>query len=312
MDRREFLKKSAMLGFGAGLMFLPKGLRGPAELAAQEASYPDLVAVRGSSSAAMFESGIRAIGGMGRFVKKGQTVLIKPNMSWDLTAEYAANTSPDLVAAVVRHCIDAGAKKVLITDHSLDQWEHTLRTIGVLSAAVNAGAVYANADKESYYHKVSLNGKILKETKIHEALLESDVFINVPVLKNHSGVYGLTASIKNLMGCIWDRNAYHRDGLQTCLVDFLYAKKPHLNIVDGDRIIARGGPRGGNLANVAQLHNLVISPDIVAADTAASMMAIAALGQQIKGGPAEHIRLAGEAGFGQTDLSKLNIQRLTV
>ncbi|MDR0540380.1 MAG: DUF362 domain-containing protein [Spirochaetaceae bacterium] len=309
MDRREFLKKTATIGFGAGLYFFPKGLRDTARLAAQEAkqasAYPALVAVKGGTPAAMFDRGMKALGGMGRFVKNGQTVAVKPNMSWDLAPEYAANTSPELVAAVVKHCRDAGAKKVIILDHSLDYWERAAKTSGILPAAIAAGAVYAPAETEGYYHKMNINGKRLKEVAVHEALLETDVLISVPVLKHHGGA-GLTGSMKNLMGCVWNRRVYHSSGLQTCIADFLYAKKPTLNVIDAYRVLIRNGPRGGSLADVVSTGSLIISPDIVAADTAASML----VGR--KQGEVECVRIAAEAGFGQLDLSKLAIERLTV
>jgi uncharacterized protein (DUF362 family) len=131
------------------------------------------------------------------------------------------------------------------------------------------------------------------------------VFINIPVLKHHGGA-GLTGSMKNLMGCVWNRQVYHSSGLQTCIADFLHAKKPDLNIVDAYRVITRNGPRGGNLADVAQLGSLIMSGDIVAADTAASML----VGR--KQGEVECVRIAAESGFGQMDLSKLNISRVTM
>ena len=306
MDRREFLKKSAALGFGVGLLILPKGLRKAVTLAAQENRYPDLVALRGETPRAMFERGMREIGGMGRFVKRGQTVVIKPNMSFDLAPEYGANTSPELVAAVAAQCRDAGARRILILDHSIAHWERSSRSSGILEAARNAGAVYAQAEREGYYQKVTLSGsRRLRETAVHEAFLEADVFINMPVLKHHGGA-GVSGSMKNLMGCIWDRRVYHSMGLQTCIADFLHVKKPDINIVDAYRVITRNGPSGRGLADVAQLESLIISPDIVAADTAASML----VGR--KQGEVEHVRLASEAGFGQMDLSKLNISRLNV
>jgi uncharacterized protein (DUF362 family) len=308
MDRREFLKKSAALGFGAGLLILPRGLRNAVTLAAQENTntYPDLVALRGGTPRAMFERGMREIGGMGRFVRRGQTVVIKPNMSFDLAPEFAANTSPELVAAVAAQCRDAGARRVIITDHSLTHWERSGRTNGILEAARNAGAVYAQAEREGYYQKVAVTGgRRLRETAVHEAFLEADVFINVPVLKHHGGA-GVSIAMKNLMGCIWNRMAYHSIGLQTCIADFLYVKKPDLNIVDAYRVITRNGPDGGSLADVTQIGSMIISPDIVAADTAASML----VGR--RQGEVEHVRLASEAGFGQMDLSKLNISRLNV
>jgi uncharacterized protein (DUF362 family) len=253
----------------------------------------------------MFDRGMKMIGGMGRFVKNGQTVVVKPNMSWDLAPEYGANTSPELVAAVVKHCRDAGAKKVIIMDHSLDYWETAAKTSGVLPAATSAGAVYAPAEREGYYHAMPISGKRLKEVAVHEVLLESDVLISVPVLKHHGGA-GLTGSMKNLMGCVWNRRVYHSSGLQTCISDFLYAKKPDLNIIDAYRVITRNGPRGGSLSDVAQIGSLIISPDVVAADTAASML----VGR--KQGEVECVRLAAEAGFGQIDLSKLKIERVSL
>ena len=304
MDRREFLKKSAAIGFGAGLLLLPKGLRSAVTLAAQE-NYPDLVALRGGSPEAMFDRGIRLLGGIGRFVKNGQTVLIKPNMSWDLSPEYAGNTSPGLVAAIVKHCRDAGARRVIVMDHAIEHWERSGKNSGILAAATGAGAVYAPAEREGYYQRVAINGRRLKETMIHETLLEADVLINVPVLKNHGGA-GLTIAMKNLMGCVWNRQAYHASGLQSCIADFLFAKKPDLNIVDAYLVVTRNGPRGGSLGDVAQMGSLIISPDIVAADTAASAL----LGR--KQGEVEYIRLAAEAGFGQMDLSRLNIQRVAM
>ena len=253
----------------------------------------------------MFERGIRLLGGIGRFVQKGQTVLVKPNMSWDLPPEYGANTSAGLVAAVVKQCKDAGAKRVIVMDHTIDHWQNSTKSSGVMTAAVNAGAVYAPAEREGYYQKTAINGKRLKETMIHETLLESDVLINIPVLKQHGGG-NITASMKNLMGCVWNRNMYHSLGLHSCIADFLRAKKPALNIVDANRVIIRNGPRGGSLADVAVMGSLLMSPDIVAVDTAASML----LGR--KPGEVEHIRLAADAGFGQIDLSKLHIERVTL
>jgi hypothetical protein len=124
MDRREFLKKTTSLGIGAGLLFLPKGFRSAASAFAAD-RHPSLVAVKGGSPDAMFDSGIKAMGGIGRFVKKGQTVVLKPNMSWDVSPDNPANTSPALVAQVARHCRDAGAKRVLVMDHSIEYWENS-------------------------------------------------------------------------------------------------------------------------------------------------------------------------------------------
>ncbi|MDR1515049.1 MAG: DUF362 domain-containing protein [Synergistaceae bacterium] len=304
IDRREFLKKTAVLGIGAGLLFLPRGLRF-ALPGAEALDYPDLVAVKGGKPEVMFDRAIKSVGGIGRFVKKDQSVLIKPNMSWDTAPENASNTSPALVANITKHCLDAGAKRVVVMDHSIEYWENSRKSSGVYAAASSAGAVYAPAEKEGYYETVQVNGERLKETLIHESLLECEVLISVPVLKHHGGA-GVSIAAKNLMGCVWNRMEYHSKGLQRCIADFLGVRKPDLNVVDAYRVITRNGPRGGSPADVADIGSLILSPDIVAADTAASML----LGR--KQGEVEHIRLASEAGFGQMDLSKLRIERLTL
>jgi uncharacterized protein (DUF362 family) len=304
INRREFLKKSAVLGIGAGVLFLPKGLRFALSQAEAE-DYPDLVAVKGGRPEVMFDRAIKAVGGMGRFVKKGQSVLLKPNMSWDTAPENASNTSPALVANIVKHCLGAGAKRVVVMDHSIEYWENSKKSSGIEAAASEAGAVYAPAEKEGYYQKVSVGGERLNEAMVHESLLESDVLISVPVLKHHGGA-GVSIAAKNLMGCVWNRMEYHSKGLQRCIADFLRARKPDLNVVDAYRVITRNGPRGGSPADVVAMGSLILSPDIVAADTAASML----LGR--KQGEIEHIRLAAEAGLGRMDLSKLRIERVTL
>jgi uncharacterized protein (DUF362 family) len=129
--------------------------------------------------------------------------------------------------------------------------------------------------------------------------------ISVPVLKHHGGA-GVSIAMKNLMGCVWNRGEYHAKGLQACIADFLHARKPDLSVVDACRVITRHGPRGGSPEDVAAMNAQILSSDIVAADSAAARL----LGRE----PSEigHIRLAAEAGFGQIDLRKLKIQRLTL
>ena len=305
MERREFLKKSLALGLGAGALFLPNGLRKGVSRAMADQQLPDLVALKGASPEVMFDRGITALGGIGRFVKSGQTVVVKPNVSWDVSEDSAANTSPQLVARVIKHCLDAGVKRVLVLDHSIEYWESSWSASGIGAAVKASGGVYAPSESEGYYQKVDLTGSTLKTTKVHETLLESDVLISLPVLKHHGGA-GVSIAMKNLMGCIWNRGEYHSKGLQACIADFLHVRKPDLSVVDAHRVITRHGPRGGSLDDVVAMNALILSPDIVAADAASARL----LGRE----PREigHIRLAAEAGFGQIDLTKLKIERLVL
>ena len=305
MERREFLKKSLALGLGAGVLFLPKGLKGAVGKALAEESLPDLVALQGTSPEAMFDRGIAALGGMSRFVKSGQTVLVKPNISWDVSSTGAANTHPGLVGQIIRHSLDAGASRVYVMDHSIEYWERTLENSGVGEALRAAGGIYVQAEDARYYQRVDVSGGTLMSTQVHEAWLESDVLINVPVLKHHGGAV-ISSAMKNLMGCVWQRREWHGKGLQACIADFLSVRAPDLNVIDAYRVLTRNGPRGGSSRDITEMNSQIISPDIVAADAASARL----MGRE----PSDitHVRLAAEAGFGEIDLSKLNIERLVL
>ncbi|MDS4070297.1 MAG: DUF362 domain-containing protein, partial [Candidatus Competibacter sp.] len=125
MQRRTFLKA---LGAGAwaGAGLTPAG-RGRQARAAEPPAVPDLVAVRNGEPEVLFDRGIEALGGMGRFVRKGQTVVVKPNIGWNVPPERAANTNPRLVRRIIEHCLQAGAKEVYVFDHTCDAWRDSYR-----------------------------------------------------------------------------------------------------------------------------------------------------------------------------------------
>lgn len=307
MKRREFLKKSISAGILTGSVL---SLGGAGRIFANTTfnnSLPyDLVAVKDGEPDKMFDKAIEAMGGMKKFVKPGQKVVVKPNIGWDVIPEKAADTNPKLVKRIIEHCFRAGAKKVYVFDHTCDEWKECYKNSGIEKAAKDAGATVAPANTENYFHPVDIpKGKKLKHAKEHELILESDVFINVPILKNH-GSARLTVAMKNLMGIIWDRKFWHRNNLSQCIADFVSYRKPDLNIVDAYRVMLRNGPRGVSRADVSTMKYLILSDDIVAADASAA---------KIFGTSAEkvpHIKIAGESGYGQINLKNLEIARLKV
>jgi uncharacterized protein (DUF362 family) len=302
MKRRDFLIKGAGLGLAGALIPNFGGLNAVG-LPAEEGKY-DLAAVRGGEAADMFEKAMEALGGMGKFVKSGQKVLVKPNIGWDVPPERAGNTNPDLINRIVKSCFDAGASEVVVFDHTCDQWDRCYRNSGLEEAARSAGANVVPGNNESFYQEVSIpGGKSLQKAKVHRKLLEADVFINVPVLKHH-GSTTVSLAMKNLMGVIWDRGFYHGNDLSQCIADFLTYRKPDLNIIDGYRMMTRNGPRGVSVSDVADLRALIAGKDIVAVDAAATMM-FGEKPQDIK-----HIRIANEMGLGSMDLQNLAIKRI--
>ena len=304
MKRRDFFKTAigaaAVAGSGTALGHVFRYSAGAAP-----AAY-DLVAVRGGDAETMFERGIEAFGGMGAFVRKGQKVVIKPNIGWDVAPERAGNTNPKLVARIIRHCLQAGAKEVHVFDHTCDNWQRCYRNSGIESAVKDAGGKIAPGNSESYYQEVGIpGGKTLKRAKEHELMLGADVIINVPVLKHHSSSR-LTVGMKNLMGVVWDRGVWHGTDLHQCIADFATYRKPALNVIDAGAVMKRNGPRGVSVEDVVQLKAMVLSKDIVAGDAAAARL----FGMD----PADvrHIALAAEAGVGRRDLESLSIKRIAL
>jgi uncharacterized protein (DUF362 family) len=266
----------------------------------------DLVALRGGEPAAMFDKGIEALGGIQQFVKAGQKVVVKPNMGWDVGPERAANTNPRLIAHIIERCLDAGAKHVLVFDHTCDNWQGCYKNSGIESAAREAGGIVAPGHSERYYQDVTVaEGKNLKKCKVHEIILESDVFINVPVLKSHSSTK-VTITMKNLMGIVWDRGEWHANDLHQCIADFATCRKPDLNIVDAYDVMKRNGPRGVSVDDVVPMKSMLLSTDMVAADVAGAKLF------GLNPDAVSYIQLAAEQGVGRKDLDKLNIKKIVL
>ena len=307
MKRRDFITKSIGAGIaaGAGFTFLSLEEAFGNYISNPQAVY-DLVAVMGGEPEAMFEKGIADLGGMKNFVKAGQMVVVKPNIGWDRTPEFGANTHPGLVSKIVKDCLAAGAKDVFVFDNTCDNWQRAYATSGIEKAAKDAGAKVITGSNQGNYKDVTIpRGKSLKAAKVHEKIMECDVFINVPVLKHHGGAQ-ISIAMKNLMGIVWDRGFWHNNDLQQCIADMVTYRKPDLNIIDGYRVMKRNGPKGVSVNDASLEKALIISADIVAADAAAT---------RIFGSEPEsiaHIRIGNEMGLGVMDLSKLNINRIRV
>jgi uncharacterized protein (DUF362 family) len=254
----------------------------------------------------MFDKAIQSLGGMKTFVKKGAKVVVKPNIGWDVVPERAANTNPKLVKRIIEHCFNSGAKDVYVFDNTCDYWTKCYQNSGIEKAVKDAGGKLVPGNTESYYHEVKVkDGKRLKETKVHELILESDCFINVPILKSHSSAK-LTVSMKNLMGVIWDRGYWHKNDLHQCIADFATFSKPQLNVVDAFNVMMQRGPRGVSVEDVENMKSLIVSKDIVAADAAAAKLF------GIEPEKIGYIKLAADFKIGRMDLDKMNINRIKI
>jgi len=306
MKRRHFLRNSLGAGVAAGA-FLSFG--GSQKILAGKPvpagpSY-DLIAVMNGEPEEMFDMGIQALGGMGSFVSPGQKVLVKPNIGWDVVPEKGGNTNPALVKRIIEHCLKAGAKEVYVFDNTCDNWIRCYQNSGIEKAVKSAGGKIVPANSEKYYQEVTIqNGKKLTSAKVHEMVLNSDVFINVPILKNHSSTR-MTGALKNMMGVVWDRGFWHANNLNQCIADFgLYSKKPNLHVLDAYNVMMRNGPRGVSVEDLSKMKSLFLSTDGVAVDAAGAKM------MGLEPAKVEHLAIAAGMGIGKIDLATMNIHRI--
>ena len=306
MDRRTFFKKGLGVSVLAGT-----ALAGTYDhlfsspILENDVSW-DLVAVKGGEPDTMLQKGIEVLGGFRNFIKKGQKVVVKPNIGWDVSPERAGNTNPKLVAEIVRECYQAGAKEVYVFDHTCDNWQRSYKNSGIESAAKDAGAKIAPGHMEGYYQEVVIpKGKTLQKAKEHELILDSDVFINVPVLKHHGGSR-LSISMKNLMGTVWNRGYWHRNDLHQCIADFASYRKPTLNIVDAYYVMKQNGPQGVSVDDVVTMKSLLISSDIVAVDSAATKL-FGMAPEDVR-----YLQIAAENKIGSKNLETLRIKRISM
>ena len=299
MTRRNFVKT-----IGAGALAVAAAPLYPALSFASSGKSPDLVAVKGDSIEEILKKGLKEFGGLP--VKKGDKVCIKPNMAWAVTPEGAANTNPEVLTVLIEEAFNAGASEVYVFDNPCDDQATVQEKSGLKAAAEKAGAKVADAKNEKDYRKVKIpEGKTLQSTQVHKLILDSDVFINVPILKHHGGA-GMSCAMKNLMGAVWDRRWWHLKGLNQCIADSCIAVKPTLNVVDAYKVMLNGGPRGNNSSQFKMHKTILISKDIVAIDAASAKT----FGTSPEG--FDYIPMGAAHGVGTLDLDSLNIKRLVV
>ncbi len=303
MERRDFLRTGVGLAMLSGISPFFGGLE---EIMANPAAKTELAAVRGGEPEEMFDKAIDALGGISKFVKQGQSVLVKPNIGWDAPPERAANTNPRIVGHIVKKCLEAGASEVNVFDKTCNKWDRCYSNSEIEKYVKDAGGKMVPGNSESYFSEVNVpNGKTLKKTKVHELIKSADVFINVPVLKHHASTK-LSLGMKNLMGVVWDRKFYHSNDLNQCIADFITYRKPDLTVIDGYNMMTKNGPRGVSTADVVNLKAMIISTDIVATDAAAAKM----FGLDPK--DVGHIQIAHNMGMGNMNLEELNIHRIKI
>lgn len=298
LKRREFLKLAAAAGLSAAIS-ADLGLLLDSALAA---AGPDLVVAQGTSPGQTVRAAIGGFGGMRKFIAKGDIVVVKPNIGWDRRPEFAANTNPEVVAEIVRLCLEAGAKKVKVFDRPVNDARRCYKQSGIADAAAAAGAEVKFMD-ERKFKEVKLQGEALKSWPLYTEALEADKLINVPIAKTH-GLAGLTLSLKNWMGVMGGSRGRIHQNLDECLLDVAGTVKPALTVLDAVRILTASGPQGGSLSHVKTLNTIIAGIDQIAVDSYGATL----FGKQ--GAEPGYIREARSRKFGESNLKKLTIRKI--
>jgi uncharacterized protein (DUF362 family) len=299
ISKRQFLElsaKSSLLAlFGKTFQWTPLFLR-----ATYTSIDPESVVItQNGTTTELTKAAVNALGGMNRFVSSGEKVLIKPNASFNNDPENASTTNPQVASTVIDLCFQAGASDVFLADHLLQTpASRTLTRNGLKDAAENFGAQFIVLERASDFENVEVPGsRVLLEVDVASLYFECDKFINLPVMKHHSST-GTTLGMKNLMGLIWNRSAFHRDGLHECIADLSLVIKPDLTIIDATRALMTNGPRGPG--EVVEIGKVIAGTDPVAVDVAALSIG-SSLGYRdfnLNGTRNKYINVGAELGIG--------------
>ncbi len=300
MDRRDFLKTAIV----SGVTFAIPGIADTFLGALEAAEKTDLVVAHGISPAGITRAAVDGLGGIKRFISKGDIVVVKPNIGWDRTPEYAATTNPEVVSTVVRLCYEAGAKQVKVFDRSVVDPRRCYKQSGIADAASAVGGIVSYVDDRKF-RDMKLPGFALKSWPLYTEIVEADKVINMPIAKVHS-LSTLTLGMKNWMGMMGGSRGRIHQKIEGSLVDIAMVIKPTLIILDAVRILTANGPQGGDLVDVKQLNMVIAGTDQVAVD------AFGATLFGLKGANIGFVVAGHKAGLGMMDLSKLKIKKINV
>ena len=214
---------------------------------------------------------LEALGGISRFVKPGQTVLIKPNMLAGKAPEKAVTTHPEIVRVVIEEAQKAGGKVLVGDSPGIGKSEQVVRKCGIMKVIEETGATFT-----PFTESVTVPGRegIFQHLEIAREVLDADVIINLPKLKTHQ-MMGLTCGIKNMFGAVVGMRKIrlhlqagtNKEFFATMLLELAEFLNPALTLVDGITAMEGDGPGSGDPIHVGTVFS---STSMQAVDTVAS------------------------------------------
>jgi uncharacterized protein (DUF362 family) len=264
---------------------------------------PDFVVAKNDPNPAVLtRRAVEAMGGMKRFVSRGDIVVVKPNIGWDRMPIHAANTNPDVVATVVKMAFEAGAKRVVVTDASCNDPNRCFQRSGIWRAAYALGADVI-LPAEHRFRMMRLNGDVLDEWPVYTPLVQADKVINVPVAKHHN-LAKYTGAMKNWYGSLGGRRNRLHQNIDVSVADLATFMRPTLVVVDATRILMRNGPQGGNVDDTREMNTVIATVDQVAADSYGATL----IGQRRENVP--YLKMGHDRGLGTMFWENLRVREV--
>ena len=299
VDRRDAgrcSRRRVLAGLALGVCSLPLLRTSLARAQGASGGQANLAVVRNGSPDELARRAIEALGGMRRFVSHGSRVVLKPNIGWDRTPEQGANTHPEVVAALTRLALEAGARRVVVLDHTCNDARRCYARSGIEAAAKAAGAEVLHLP-EGRGTEMNVGGEVVHTWPVHREVIEADLLVNIPAAKHHS-LTRASLGMKNWLGAIdGRRNELHQD-IDRASVDLAAFFKPGLTLLDATRLLLRNGPQGGDPADVAASRIVMAGLDPVAIDAFGGRLL------QLTPADLPYLALAEKRGLGRADLER--------
>ncbi|MBN2801565.1 MAG: DUF362 domain-containing protein [Deltaproteobacteria bacterium] len=313
-NRREFIKRAAagtaILGTTAGISIAASDsgrkesdkkaiINQVRDFTAVKTDKRPLLIVSNGSPEKALKAAITKLGGIEKFISKGDTVVLKPNIGWDRTPVQAANTNPIVVKTMVELCFKAGAKEVIVTDNSCNDPARCFTRSGIWKLAEQAGAEII-LPAEHRFSDFNLGGVILGTMPVLTPAVHCDKFINMPIAKHH-GLSKFTGAMKNLYGVLGGRRNRLHQSVDDSIADLADFIRPTLTVMDATRVLMQNGPQGGNISDTKQLNKIIVSTDQVAVDAVSCQLIGLTPGQL------PYLKKAQDRNLGISDISKIEV-----
>jgi uncharacterized protein (DUF362 family) len=268
----------------------------------------DIIDVSGSDPKKMVGAALDALGGIGKFVKSGDFVVLKANAGFANPPDWATTTHPDTVAAVAQACIDAKAKQVVLVEFPQGKSEKCFERCGLQGALSSLGVKLKLLGPDDFQKVDVKKGVSLKSVELAKMILSADVIINSPAAKAHSAT-GVSFGLKNFMGLIKDRQAFHTTlDLHQAIADLATVVTPSLTILDATRVLLTNGPAGPG--DTATPGRIIVGKKTASVD-AYGLTVAKFNGKNMTPSDAKHIELASKLGLGKVDVGAMQVKKIS-